>query len=142
MLSADQIIAQLDLTPHPEGGYFKETFRDPQNVDGRSVGTAIFFLLKAGEVSRWHKVDATEIWHFYGGSPLKLGLADQGHASETLILGNALEQGELPQHVIPAGWWQQAQSLGEWTLVGCTVSPGFEFSSFEMAPDGWEPGDA
>ncbi|MDJ0615050.1 MAG: cupin domain-containing protein [Rhizobiaceae bacterium] len=139
MYSADDIIEKLNLMPHPEGGYFRETFRDPKETNGRSVGTAIFFLLKAGEISRWHKVDATEIWHFYAGSPLKLGLAEENGSAETLILGNDLADGQLPQHVIPTGWWQQAQSLGEWTLVGCTVSPGFEFSGFEMAGEGWEP---
>ncbi len=138
-MTADEIIAKLNLSPHPEGGYFRETFRDEREIDGRSVGTAIFFLLKAGQISRWHKVDAAEIWHFYAGSPLELGLAEDGNAAQTLILGNNLNEGELPQHVIPTGWWQQARPLGEWTLVGCTVSPGFEFSGFEMAPKDWEP---
>ncbi|MEM9280043.1 MAG: cupin domain-containing protein [Pseudomonadota bacterium] len=139
-LTADDIIRKLDLAPHPEGGHFRETFRDANGIDGRSVGTAIFFLLKAGEVSRWHKVDAAEIWHHYAGAPLELGLAEDSAAPQRLILGLDIENGELPQHAIPAGWWQQARSLGDWTLVGCTVSPGFEFSGFEMAPDGWEPG--
>ncbi|MEM9329783.1 MAG: cupin domain-containing protein [Pseudomonadota bacterium] len=137
--SAEAIIETLGLSPHPEGGYFRETFRDEKQVAGRSIGTAIFFLLKAGEVSRWHKVDAAEIWHFYAGAPLELGLAEEGGEASTLTLGTDFEAGELPQHVIPTGWWQQARSLGDWTLVGCTVSPGFEFSGFEMAPEGWEP---
>lgn len=140
-LTADEIIEKFDLQPHPEGGCFKETFRDQNTVGGRSVGTAIFFLLRAGEVSRWHKVDAAEIWHHYAGAPLELGLAQEGKAADTLILGTDLEDGQLPQHVIPTGWWQQARSLGDWTLVGCTVSPGFEFSGFEMAPEDWEPGN-
>lgn len=139
-MNADEIIGKLDLAPHPEGGYFRETFRDACKVNNRSVGTAIFFLLKAGEVSRWHKVDAAEIWHFYAGSPLELGLASDTGNAKTLVLGNNLYAGELPQHVIPSGEWQQARSLGEWTLVGCTVSPGFEFSGFQMAEEGWEPG--
>ena len=139
-LSAEEIISRLKLEPHPEGGYFRETFRDAREVGGRSVGTAIFFLLKAGEISRWHKVDAAEIWHFYAGAPLELGIAEDGNEANILILGTDLEAGELPQYVIPAGYWQQARSLGEWTLVGCTVSPGFEFSGFNMAPEGWEPG--
>jgi len=138
-MNADDIIAKLNLVPHPEGGYFRETFRDAVEMNGRSVGTAIFFLLKAGEVSRWHKVDATEIWHFYSGSPLELGLAADGAYAETLTLGNELALGQLPQHVIPAGLWQQARSMGDWTLVGCTVSPGFKFSGFEVAKEGWEP---
>ena len=138
-LTAEEIIAQLDLSPHPEGGYFRETFRDCHEVNGRSVGTAIFFLLKEGEISRWHKVDATEIWHHYAGASLELGMAGDGDRSKTVILGNDLANGELPQRIIPKGMWQQARTLGEWTLVGCTVSPGFEFSGFEMAPQGWEP---
>jgi len=138
-LTADEIIAKLDLEPHPEGGYFREMFRDPRSVDGRSVGTAIFFLLKAGEVSRWHKVDSSEIWHYYAGAPLELSFAEKGQTVQVLVLGNDLEQGELPQHVIPAGLWQQARSLGDWTLVGCTVSPGFEFSGFEIADADWTP---
>jgi len=140
MKTADDIISELDLSPHPEGGYFRETFRDPKEVNGRSVGTAIFFLLRAGEVSRWHKVDAVEIWHFYAGSPLELGLADEtGKNATTEVLGSEFSAGQLPQRFVPTGWWQQARSLGDWTLVGCTVSPGFEFSGFEMAPENWEP---
>ena len=139
MQTADEIIEKLGLQPHPEGGYFRETFRDPADHSNRSVGTAIFFLLKAGEISRWHRVDASEIWHYYAGAALELGIADEGAQAETLILGPDLDQGELPQRVVPAGWWQQARSLGDWTLVGCTVSPGFEFSGFEMAPEGWNP---
>ena len=139
--SADDLIKRLQLQPHPEGGYFRETFRDPNTCEGRSSGTAIFFLLKEGEVSHWHKVDAAEIWHYYAGAALELGLADEGHSARRLILGPDVMQDQLPQHVIPAGWWQQARSLGAWTLVGCTVSPGFEFSGFEMAPDGWEPSE-
>lgn len=137
---ADEIITQLKLTPHPEGGYFRETFRDPVTVAGRSVGTAILFLLKSGEVSRWHRVDATEIWHFHAGAALELGLAEEDGAAQKHILGNDIHRGELPQRIVPTGWWQQARSRGEWTLVSCRVSPGFEFSGFEMAPRGWEPG--
>ena len=140
LVSADDIVRMLDLVPHPEGGYFRETYRDTHSVDGRSVGTAIYFLLKAGEISRWHKVDAAEIWHFYAGSPLELGLAEPGKKAQQLVIGNDLGKRQLPQYVIPKAWWQQARSLGDWTLVGCTVAPGFEFSGFEMAPVGWEPG--
>ncbi len=137
--TAEEIVEKLGLQPHPEGGYFRETYRDPDLTGGRSVGTAIFFLLKAGEVSRWHRVDAAEIWHHYAGAPLELGLSENGKGTETRILGTEFQNGHLPQHVIPTGWWQQARSLGDWTLVGCTVSPGFEFSGFEMAQEGWEP---
>jgi len=138
-MTADEIIKKLGLQPHPEGGYFKETFRDPGEANGRSHGTAIFFLLKAGEGSHWHKVDATEIWHFYAGSPLELRISDGNSDAQNLILGNNLHVGELPQHIVPADHWQAASTLGEWTLAGCTVSPGFEFSKFELAPPGWEP---
>ncbi len=137
--SADQIIARLGLEPHPEGGYFRETFRDPKTVDGRSVGTAIYFLLKAGQRSSWHCVDATEIWHWYAGAPLTLLTAGDNDEQTCTVLGNELSAGHCPQAVVPANEWQSARSLGAWTLVGCTVSPGFEFEHFELAPDGWEP---
>lgn len=141
MESAEEIIRRFDLQPHPEGGFFRETFRDPATVDGRAVSTAIYFLLREGEISRWHKVDATEIWHHYCGAPLELGLADGEGPARICLLGTNFETGEQPQHVIPKGWWQQARSLGAWTLVGCTVAPGFEFSGFEMAPSDWQPGE-
>jgi len=139
-LTADEIIKELGLEPHPEGGFFRETFRDPQEVDGRSVGTAIYFLLKAGKPSHWHKVDAAEIWHFYAGSPLELRLSDGTEKARSVTLGTNLDDGERPQQVVLANEWQSAKTLGDWTLVGCTVSPGFEFSSFVLAEDGWEPG--
>jgi predicted cupin superfamily sugar epimerase len=136
-LNADAIIAQLKLQPHPEGGYFRETFRDVAPHGGRAVSTAIFFLLKAGEVSRWHRVDAAEVWHFYRGAPLELRIGKQAH-----ILGPEIAQGQQPQLIVPAGEWQAARSLGDkamgdYTLVGCTVAPGFEFSKFEIAPNGF-----
>lgn len=139
-LTAEEIIERLGLSPHPEGGYFCETFRDPKTNDGRSVGTAIYFLLKEGEVSRWHQVDAAEIWHHYAGDPLELGMAEGENEAQVMILGPDLKAGHQPQLVVPAGWWQQARSLGKWTLVGCTVSPAFEFEGFQMAPDFWSPG--
>jgi hypothetical protein len=129
---ADELIARLGLVPHPEGGFFRETFRD--GTEGRAFSTAIYFLLRKGEVSRWHRADAAEVWHFYRGAPLKLKIGKAVH-----ILGNDLVKGEQPQWVVPAGEWQAAQSLGDYTLVGCTVAPGFEFSGFEMAPEGFEP---
>ena len=139
MITADEIISKFDLEPHPEGGHFRETFRDRREVDGRSVGTAILFLLKSGERSHWHRVDATEIWHFYAGAPLELSISERGAAGKAYILANDLAKGQSPQLVVPARHWQAARSLGEWSLVGCTVSPGFEFDGFEMAPEGWEP---
>ncbi len=139
-LAAKEIIRKLELQPHPEGGYYRETFRDDEVVSGRSVGTAIYYLLPKGQVSHWHRVDATEIWHYYAGAALELGVCEPGKNAFTRILGTGFEDGQFPQHVIPKGWWQRARSLGEWTLVGCTVSPGFVFSGFEIAKAGWEPG--
>ena len=136
-MTAEEIIAQLGLRPHPEGGNFVETFRAPG--PGRSAGTAIYFLLKAGERSHWHKVDADETWHHYAGAPLELSLSDDGHGVRHLRLGSDLGIGERPQATVPRHVWQAARSLGAWTLVGCTVAPGFEYSGFELAPPGWEP---
>jgi predicted cupin superfamily sugar epimerase len=141
-LTAADIIRLLDLKPHPEGGHFRETFRDTRIVNGRAVSTAIYFLLARGERSHWHRVDAVEVWHYYAGSPLALEIA--GHVEATLkrvMLGSNLAVGERPQAVVPAGGWQAAASLGDWTLVGCTVAPGFEFAGFELAPKGWSPGN-
>jgi uncharacterized protein len=140
MASAESIIRLLDLKPHPEGGHFRETFRDPVEVEGRSVATAIYFLLARGERSHWHKVDATEIWHWYAGAPLAL-LVNAGAETATLRLGADLAAGERPQGIVPAGAWQSAESLGDWTLVGCTVAPGFDFGGFQLAPPGWRPED-
>jgi uncharacterized protein len=141
-MTADDIIRLLELKPHPEGGHYRETFRDPlTGPAGRAASTAIYFLLRAGEVSRWHRVDATEVWHWYAGAPLEVGLAEAtGTPARRLILGNDLMRGEAPQILVPAHHWQQARSLGDYTLVGCTVAPGFEFAGFEMAPNGFEPG--
>ncbi|MGC1779078.1 MAG: cupin domain-containing protein [Xanthobacteraceae bacterium] len=137
-LSADDVIRLLELKPHPEGGHFRETFRDPQRTAGRAASTAIYFLLARGQRSRWHRVDAAEAWHFYAGAPLALEIAAAGR-NERIILGADLAAGERPQAVVPAHAWQAADSLGDWTLVGCTVAPGFEFSGFELAPEGWRP---
>jgi len=137
---AQTIIDRLGLAPHPEGGYYRETFRDPAaDAAGRARSTAIHFLLPAGQVSRWHKVDGVEIWHWHAGAPLELGLAPPGRPAERVVVGWDPDQGALPQAVVPAGWWQQARSLGAWTLVGCTVAPGFTFDGFILAPDGSEP---
>lgn len=139
MTSAEEIIRRLKLEPHPEGGHFRETFRDTRKIGGRSVGTAIYYLLSAGETARWHRVDAGEVWHHYAGAPLKLLSCEAGLRVRTQILGDRLDRGQLPQAVIPAGHWQSAKSTGAWTLVGCTVAPGFEFDGFEMAPPDWKP---
>lgn len=133
-MTADELIATLHLSPHPEGGAFIETFRDSRTVDGRAASTAIYFLLRAGQRSHWHRVDTVEIWHFYAGAPLELGIGDRH-----VILGTNFSAGERPQAIVPAGCWQAARTLGDWTLVGCTVAPGFDFAGFELAPKGWEP---
>ena len=139
-LSATDIIRLLDLRPHPEGGYYRETFRDSRTDDrGRNLSTLIYFLLDAGAVSEWHRVDATEIWHWYAGAPLVITVSHNGHDASAHHLGNVLTAGQRPQFIVPAGHWQTAVSLGAWTLVGCTVAPGFEFSGFEMAREGWRP---
>jgi predicted cupin superfamily sugar epimerase len=138
-MSADDIIRELEMEPHPEGGWYIQTFRDSDG-GARGHATAIYYLLKAGQRSHWHRVhDAAEVWHYYAGAPLALHRAEDGGGSETLTLGPDILDGERPQAIIPANWWQSAETLGDYTLVGCTVSPGFEFSSFEMAPPGWEP---
>jgi len=138
-LSAEDVIALLELAPHPEGGHFRETFRDSHVADGRAASTAIYFLLAAGEVSRWHRVDAAEVWHWYAGAPLELSLAPPDGALSNVRLGPGLDSGERPQAVVPAGHWQRARSLAAWSLVGCTVAPGFVFDGFELAAQGFEP---
>ena len=139
-LSAAEVIRLLDLRPHPEGGHYRETFRDlRRDANGRSLSTAIYFLLSAGERSHWHRIDAIEIWHWHAGAALALQIAGSEGAM-TIRLGVDLAAGERPQAVVPAGAWQAAESLGAWTLVGCTVAPGFDFRKFELAPKDWIPG--
>ncbi len=141
MLSALQVIRVLDLKPHPEGGHFRQTFRDARTVEGeRPASTAIYFLLARGERSHWHRVDAVEAWHYHAGAALVLEIAPAAEGPvERVTLGPDLAGGERPQAVVPAHAWQAARSLGEWTLVGCTVAPGFEFKGFELAPQDWAP---
>jgi predicted cupin superfamily sugar epimerase len=140
-LSADDIVDLLKMQPHPEGGFYAETFRDDvTNAQGRAASTLIYFLLPDGVVSRWHKVDAVETWHWYGGAALELSISLDGNDKQVIQLGNDLVGGERPQGIVPREAWQQARSLGAWTLVGCTVAPGFQFEGFEMAPEDWEPG--
>jgi uncharacterized protein len=133
MDSAAKIVRLLKLKPHPEGGWFAETFRDPEGTRRRAHSTAIYFLLKKGETSAWHRVDAAEVWHWYAGAPLELQIAKNIAKPKTHILGNALAKAQRPQIVVPAGHWQCARSLGAFTLVGCTVAPGFLFEKFELA---------
>jgi len=140
-LSAADVINLLALKPHPEGGYFRESFRDQRTVaGGRAPSTAIYFLLARGERSHWHRVDAAEVWHYYAGTPLLLEIAEHAGAPiRRVTLGPDLAAGERPQAVVEAGAWQAAASIGDWTLVGCTVAPAFEFAAFELAAKGWEP---
>jgi predicted cupin superfamily sugar epimerase len=137
--TAADIIARLGLQPHPEGGHYRETFRDVRcDASGRSFSTAIYFLLARGERSHWHRIDAVEVWHYYAGSALTLQIADDA-GQRRVRLGGDLAAGEQPQAIVPPHAWQAAESTCDWTLVGCTVAPGFDFAKFEMAPEGWEP---
>jgi len=128
-VTADEVVALLDLSPHPEGGYYRQTWAD-------DAGTGIYFLLRAGQPSAWHRVHGrAEIWHFYAGAPLALtvdGGDRPGQRVEAVTLGVDLAAGERPQAVVPAGCWQRAATVGDWTLVGCTVSPPFTFDAFEI----------
>jgi predicted cupin superfamily sugar epimerase len=138
-LSAADMIARLELKPHPEGGHYRETFRDNRmDTSGRALSTAIYFLLASGERSHWHRIDAVEIWHYYAGRALNLQIADDA-GQRSVRLGPDLAAGEIPQAVVPALAWQAAESTGDWTLAGCTVAPGFDFAKFELAPKGWKP---
>jgi uncharacterized protein len=136
---ADRIIVRLDLASHPEGGWYRQTWIGPEVFSGRASGTAILFLLKAGERSRWHRVDADEIWLFHAGAPLILSVAEtQAGPARDHRLGPDVLGGDVPQVTVPAGHWQAALTAGDWTLVGCTVSPGFRFEGFELAAPGFD----
>ncbi len=139
MSTARQIVETLGLQPHPEGGWYRETWRAEAATGERPAGTAIYYLLEAGDFSHWHRVDACETWHFYAGAPLSLTVSANGCDAEARLLGPEIAAGQRPQLVVPAGWWQCATSLGAWTLAGCTVSPGFTFDGFETAPPDWRP---
>ena len=137
--TAAGIIAELGLKPHPEGGHYRETFRDHRtDAQGRAASTAILFLLARGERSHWHRIDAVEVWHYHAGSPLALEIVD-GDRRQSMRLGSDMVSGETPQAIVPSHAWQAAASTGDWTLVGCTVAPGFDFAGFELAPPGWSP---
>ena len=133
------LIDHLGMQPHPEGGHYVETFRDSPGTDGRGAVTCIHFLLQAGEVSAWHRVDATEIWHFAAGDPLVLTLSKDGHDADAKYLGSDLTRDQNPHVVIPPHCWQTAETLGRWTLVSCIVAPAFDFAGFELAPKDWRP---
>lgn len=138
--TASEIIGMLGLEPHPEGGFYRQTFADVATA-GRPLSTLIYYLLTDGQSGSWHRVqDAVEIWHWYAGAPLKLATSRDGKLVRESMLGNDFAAGQRPQFVVPANAWQQATCLGDWTLVGCTVAPGFQFSKWEQAPAGWAPG--
>ena len=140
--TAADIIARLELRPHPEGGHYRETFRDAgSDAQGRSRSTAIYYLLRRGERSHWHRIDAVEVWHYYSGAALTLQIANEGCGPHTIKLGPDVVAGERPQAIVPVDAWQSAESTGDWTLVGCTVAPGFDFATFELAPKGRVPPD-
>ena len=138
-VTADEIAMSLGLRPHPEGGAYVETWRADPGPDGRALGTSIHYLLRAGERSHWHRVDATELWLFHAGGPLALTVEVGPGQVERTVLGPGIAAGERPQVVVPAGAWQSATPLGAWTLVSCVVVPGFSFDGFELAPPGWSP---
>lgn len=138
-LAARDVIYTLGMERHPEGGWYAETFVDIEGETGRAHSTAIYYLLEAGELSHWHRVDAVEVWHYYAGAPIELNLSE-GISVDRKVLGSDLAAGQRPQVVVPRDVWQSAKSLGDWTLVGCTVAPGFQFSGFEMAAKDWAPG--
>ncbi len=136
-MTANEMIEALELKPHPEGGFYRQTWEGDDSP--RASGTCIYFLLTEGQRSQWHKVDAVEIWHFYSGAPLKLRISEtETGPVKSLVLGSDLTVGEVPQGIVPKNAWQSAETTGAWTLVGCTVSPGFRFEGFELAPDGFD----
>jgi predicted cupin superfamily sugar epimerase len=138
MTAAQQLITELGLQPHPEGGWYRETFRQPAPDGGRAMATAILFLLDAGERSHWHRVDAAELWLWHAGSPLALSIAD-ADGRRTLMLGGDVLANQAPQALVPPHAWQAARADAGWALVSCIVTPGFDFAGFDLAPPGWEP---
>ena len=141
-MTPQDIVRRLRLAPHPEGGWYRETWRATASQEGeRAAGTAIYYLLEEGQRSHWHRIDSAEVWHFHAGAPLLLEIAPDDSGSVTALpLGVDLAVGEEPQRIVPGGWWQAARPVGGWSLASCTVSPGFLFEHFEMAPKGWRPG--
>lgn len=139
-LDVAAIIRRLGLEPHPEGGHFRRTWEHPESRDGRPLGSSILYVLSRGERSHWHRIDAVEQWHFHAGAPLELRMSVDGMHVEAHVLGADVLSGALPQVVVPAGAWQSAVSLGDYSLMGCTVTPAFTYEGFELAPAGWEPG--
>jgi len=139
-VGAKHIVRALQLKPHPEGGHYRETWRHKPKAGERGAGTAIYYLLQRGEESRWHRIDAVEIWHHYAGAPLALSISVKGK-TRTIHIGPNVLRGEQPQAIVPKGAWQSGRSTGAWSLAGCTVSPAFDFAGFEIAPNGFTPGE-
>ena len=138
--SAEEIISILQLEAHPEGGFYRQTFKDTDlNEDGRSLSSVIYYLLKFDQVSDWHKVDATEIWFWHSGAPMVISISSNGRDTEALHLGPNVQVNQKPHVIVKKNYWQSAVSLGEWSLVSCMVSPAFEFTGFEMAEENWFP---
>jgi predicted cupin superfamily sugar epimerase len=140
-LDAQAIVDTLGMVPHPEGGWYAETFRTAAEAGGRAAASAIYFLLREGERSHWHRVDACEIWLWHAGSALRLYRSADGVEVETVLLGAKLAADERPQAVVAEGVWQSAESAGAWSLVSCVVAPAFDFAGFTMGPAGWAPGE-
>lgn len=142
MTDATSLIQGLGLARHPEGGWYRETWRAPALAGGRSAGTSILFLLEAGQRSHWHRVDAAELWIYQAGTPPLLSLADDAGRVTTQALGIDLAAGQQPQCLVQPHQWQATQAGAGWCLVACVVVPGFQFEGFELAPPSWSPGAA
>ena len=133
MSDSDKIIEKLKMIPHPEGGYFKESYRN-ENV------SLIYYLLKKNEKSHWHRLTKNEILHFYNGDPLKLLISKDGKNIEKIILNNKINNDQIFHYIVKAGTWFSMESQGEYSLIGCTVAPSFDYDDFELAPKNWKPG--
>ena len=138
-MTSDDVIRILGLEPHPEGGHYRQVYEHVPTDGGRGFMNSIYFLLRAGDRSHWHRLDAPEIWSYHAGSPVTVSVWIEGRPVETHRLGNNLATGERPQVMVPAGAWQAGESLGDWSLIGCVVAPAFQFSGFELAPRDWSP---
>ena len=132
MNNSDEIIQKLEMIPHPEGGYFKESYRD-KNV------SLIYYLLKKNEKSHWHRLTKNEILHFYNGDPLKLLISKDGKNIEEIILNNKINNDQIFHYIVKAGTWFSMESQGEYSLIGCAVAPPFDYDDFELAPKNWKP---
>ena len=137
-ISPSQVIERLQLQPHPEGGWYRETWRAASETGARSAGSSIYYLLERHQRSHWHRIDASELWLYQAGGALRLRTAHDGQTIERR-LGPDLLDGDLLQAVVRPGEWQSADTEADWTMVCCVVAPAFEFTGFELAPEGWMP---